>query len=334
MKKVKIKDTDYLFLSSYIHAKEKKLLDSVRLERMLEAKSPEDALKILEECGWPAIDRANMKALERALSKRREEVFTEMHSMAPNPKIVELFRIKYDYHNIKVLMKATATGVDATDLLSESGRIPTKMLREAILEGSFENIPKAVADSFTDASDTLARTGDPQIADFIIDKAYYAEFLALSAETGSRFLEGYVKLSVDIYNLRSAVRVSRMNKNDEFLKNALVPGGNVKPDKILRAYESPKEIPALFKNAELTQVTQEAERVIDGGRLTKFEKLCDEALMEYLSSAKMAGFNEKPLIRYLNAVEAEISAVRTIMTGHFSGIPVQKIKETLREGLA
>lgn len=334
MKKVKIKDTDYLFLSSYIHAKEPKLLDSVRLERMLEAKSPEDALKILEECGWPAIDSADMKTLERSLSERREEVFTEMSSMAPNPTIVELFRIKYDYHNAKVLMKAMATETNATELLSKSGRIPTKKLSEAVLEESFGDIPKAVADAFIDASDALARTGDPQIADFILDKAYYAEYIALSKETGSGFLEGYVKLSVDIYNLRSAVRASRMKKDADFLKNALVSGGNVEPEEILRAFESPKEIPALFKKADLTRAIEEAEKVIDGGRLTRFEKLCDEALIEYLSPAKMAGFNEKPLIRYLSAIEAEISAVRIIMTGHFSGLTAGKIKERLREGLA
>jgi V/A-type H+-transporting ATPase subunit C len=329
-KKVKIKDTDYLFLSSYIHAKEPKLVGGARLDRMLEAKTPEDALKVLEECGWPASDGTGMENLERLLADRREAVFKDMSSLAPDPKIVDLFRLKYDYHNAKVLMKAAASGVDAEEILSESGRIPPKKLIEAVLEGNPGDLPRALAEAYADASDTLSRTSDPQIADFIMDRAYLDEYLSLANKTGSSFMKGYGVLLVDTANLRSVVRAYRMKKDAEFLRKALVSGGTVDAGQILSAYDSPADVLNVFKGTGLEKVLEEAERAMGGGRLTLFEKLCDEVLSEYMSRAKMESFSEKPLIRYLWAVEAEISAVRIIMAGHYNGLPAESIKERLR----
>lgn len=332
-KKVKIKDTDYLFLSSYIHAREPKLLSGARVDRMLEAKTPEDALKVLEECGWTLSDAAGMDEMEKLLAVRRQEVFRELSSLAPDPKIVDLFRLKYDYHNAKVHMKAGAHGSDGTELLSESGRIPSKKLIDAIHEGKPGELPKALAEAYAEASDTLSRTNDPQLADFIMDKAYFTEYLALADSTGSGFIKGYVKLSVDVANLRSTVRAYRMKKDASFLEKALIPGGTVETGRILAAYETPEAILSVFKKAGLMKALEAAEKALGGGKLTLFEKLCDEALAEYLSVAKMSGFNEKPLVRYLWAAEAEISAVRIIMAGHYNGLSADRIKERLREGL-
>ena len=49
--KKKIKDTDYLYLSAFVHAKESGLVGRERLERMLEARSAADAIKVLEDAG-------------------------------------------------------------------------------------------------------------------------------------------------------------------------------------------------------------------------------------------------------------------------------------------
>ena len=68
----KIKDTDYLFLSTRIKSMERNLLNGERLERMLEARTPEDAAKVLTECGWPDMPRVNLDGLDRVLTLERE----------------------------------------------------------------------------------------------------------------------------------------------------------------------------------------------------------------------------------------------------------------------
>ena len=46
-KKKNLKDTDYLFISSYLRCRERNLLTSARMDRMIDAPSAADAAKVL-----------------------------------------------------------------------------------------------------------------------------------------------------------------------------------------------------------------------------------------------------------------------------------------------
>ena len=48
----KLKDTDYLFISTYLHSRERDLLTGARMERMIEAPTAADAAKVLGEIGY------------------------------------------------------------------------------------------------------------------------------------------------------------------------------------------------------------------------------------------------------------------------------------------
>ena len=48
-----IKDTDYLAISARIKAMETTLLTRERMEQVLEAKTDDEALKLLQESGYP-----------------------------------------------------------------------------------------------------------------------------------------------------------------------------------------------------------------------------------------------------------------------------------------
>ena len=44
----KLKDTDYLFISTYLHSRERDLLTGARMERMIEAPTAEEAANIYQ----------------------------------------------------------------------------------------------------------------------------------------------------------------------------------------------------------------------------------------------------------------------------------------------
>ena len=48
----KVKDTDYLFISTYLHSRERDLLTAARMERMIEAPTAGEAAKVLQEIGY------------------------------------------------------------------------------------------------------------------------------------------------------------------------------------------------------------------------------------------------------------------------------------------
>ena len=118
----KIKDTDYLTISTRIRAMENKLLTRERMERMLEAHTDDEAVKVLSECGYGELTELTHTALDALLAQARAALYRELRSAVPDPGLVEVFQMKYDYHNAKVLLKAQAVGAEADRLLSGGGR--------------------------------------------------------------------------------------------------------------------------------------------------------------------------------------------------------------------
>ena len=113
-----IKDTDYLFLSTRVRTLERNMLTRDKMERMLEARSEEDAMRVLAECGYPEpTEELNMDTVGALIAQERNQVFADLYSYAPDPALIDVFRVKYDYNNAKVLLKAEATKTQAEHLL-------------------------------------------------------------------------------------------------------------------------------------------------------------------------------------------------------------------------
>ena len=303
----KIKDTDYLFASTWVRMLERGLLTRERMEQMVEAKMAEDAAKVLTECGYPEMAAMTPSALEEILAEARKKTFDNLYSSVPDRSIIDVFRIKFDYHNVKVVLKADAHGLDADYLLADTGRVPAKVLVDAIHQNDLRSIPTRLAHAIPEAQELLAVTGDPQQADFVLDRAYYEEMFETATASGSSFLQGYVRLSIDAANLRSAVRTLRMQKSTDFLRGVLFSGGDIDTGRTLVALTSGSSIEELYHISPLRDAAAAGVAALQGGSLTHFEKLCDDALVEYLKRAKFVGFGEQPVIGYLAAKESELS---------------------------
>jgi V/A-type H+-transporting ATPase subunit C len=326
----KRKDTDYLFISTYLRALENKMLTRERMERMLEARTNEDAAKVLSECGYDGLEPLSQESLELSLSRNRAAVFGELASLSPNPRLVDVFRMRYDYHNAKAIIKCSATGQDPLRLLSDAGRVPAGTLLDAFTRGDYSEIPDALRKAMEDAAQRLSATGDPQRCDFLLDRAYYGELTQAAKDSGSTFLQDYVRLMIDAANLRSAIRTLRMHKGLELLSAVIVEGGNVSPSVISGAALSGGSLEAAF-TGPLQAAAALGDAAVKGGRQTAFEKACDDALVEFLQKSRMTPFGDSVLASYLAAKENEISAARIILSGRLSGVPAESIRERLRE---
>ena len=327
----KINDTDYLFLSTRIRALERTLLTRERMDRMLDASTPADAAKVLQECGYPEVEQVTVDSINELLSQARERTFDDLYLFAPAPGIIDVFKIKYDYHNAKVLLKSEARGVDADRLLVDTGRVPPEQLQDAVRTSDFRGLPGRLSPAIQSARETLGTTGDPQLSDFTLDQAYFEDMFDLARASGSAFLEGYVRINIDAANLKSLVRTLRMGKDVDFLKGVLFSGGNIDVRRILSAVNAGGAVADLYATSLLRDAGESGAHAITGGSLTRFEKDCDNAVMAYVKDAKYVAFGEAPLVAYLAARENEFTAVRIIMTGRLAELPADVIRERLRD---
>ena len=292
----KIRDTDYLTISARVRAMENRLVTRERMERMVEARSDDEAVKVLTECGYEELPALTNRGLDELLSAARAALYRELGGAVPDKRLVELFQMKYDYHNAKALVKGAAVGADADRLLMEGGRWSAAQVKEAFQRDSLREF-----------------TGPFRRA------------------VGSPFLEGYVRLLIDAANLRSAVRCARMGKGSDFLSQVLLPGGNVEAHVLTSGKGN--DLAAVFRAGPLSDAAAAGAALTapGSGELTAFERLCDDAVMGYLAQARRIPFGEQAVVGYLYAREAEFTAIRTILSGRMAGLDADTIRERLRE---
>lgn len=314
-------------------ARENRMMTLQKAENMLEASTFADAARVASECGYKDMSDMNSKQIEQVLNERRAAEFKELASLAPNEKIIDVFRIKYDYHNAKTLLKAEAENIERSDLMNTSGRVPVEKLTQAFHEDRMQDLPDVMGDAIQEAKSMIAKTGNPQLADFILDRAYFEELENLAKELDSDFLTGYIKVMIDSANLRSAVRTLRMHKDASFLETAFVPGGNVDLSKLSNAaFQGNGEgIAGVFNYGPLAKAGQLGAAAAAGGTMTEFERACDDAVTDYLRSESMGGYQEQTVVTYLARLEGEITTIRMILTGRLAGIDSQVIRERLRD---
>jgi len=305
------------------------MLSNEKIDRMLDAPDFDDAAKALIDCGYADMSGMNASQIENVLQERRADIYYEVSHYEYAWDLLDLFRIKYDYHNVKTLVKSMGSSADASYMLSGSGRIGIKEISEAFSTGDRRDLPPLLAEAMSEAVGVLSRTGNPQLMDIEVDKFYFRELMSIAEKTKDSYIVGYVRLLIDSANLRIAVRSVRTGRDADFLLVALIPGGAANIDEIAAQAADGSLTP--FAGAVPDLAVRLGADAMKGGSQTMFELACDNAVMQYIAGTSYVSFGPAPVIAYLAELEWEITAVRMILTGKLTGISPDVIRERLRE---
>jgi len=328
-------DTRYVYTISRIRAIEQKMLSPALLERMIEADTPEEAFKVLQDAGYGfAGEGYSVGDYERLLGEEQEKVYRLLMETVPDPDEFDFLIIKNDYHNLKVCLKAEFSNQTVNDAyLLRPALIPTERLADLFRERNFAELPGPMAEAVTESIDAYTKTQDPQIIDMILDQALYMHMLALGMGLKSEFAASLVNATVDLANLKMLLRTKLIQRSWKFLEPFLIDGGSYTQDFYRGLFELDfDQIAKACANTPYSRLLAESMTALRlSGSLAGFEKLCDNYLVAMLKTTKYAIFGIEPLIAYYLAKEMEIKNVRIIMVGKINGLPQYAIRERLRE---
>ena len=327
----KIRDENLVFLCALLHAREANMLTPELADRMLDTAHISDAYRTLTECGYPDMTGSDVFALEDMLSERRAAIYEEISGTPAAVPIVNMFMLKYDYHNVKVLVKSMGVNDDATRILSASGRVPKDAITEAFITGDRGELPPTMTKAMSEGVGTLSRTSNPQISDINADRHYFSEMVEIAQSTGDEIIEGYVRILIDSANLRTFVRVLCTGKPVMYLDKVLFKGGNIPVESILQLPPDGDGLAGVFTGDELAEAVSLAQGVITGGAKTQFERACDNAVRRYSDQIKLLPFGSSVVLLYLLAVDWEMTTIRMILSGRLAGVAPDTIRERLRE---
>ena len=132
---------------------ETKLLDKAKIDRMIDSHSAEEALKVLQETEYANVMTNVKKAedYELILGGELKRLFTVMYDISPVKSLVDLMSIKYDYQNIKVILKGMFLKKDLSYLLIPVGTIDCHQLKSIIESGNLSDLPHLMRESVEEA---------------------------------------------------------------------------------------------------------------------------------------------------------------------------------------
>jgi len=321
---------NFIQSSVRIRHAEKKLLTKQQLQRLADAKNLEDAIKLLNETSYSSelskLDRP--ENYEQVLSEVLNKTYKEAMEISPEKSLVEILSCKYDYHNLKVLVKENILKEKFDSMYCMLDENEIEAFRELALKND-----EGLSKDFKECLDFFETTKDPQDIDIFIDKKYFEKVLSLAEGFKLEMITEYFKAIIDFINLRTFIRCRKQNQVKETLEKVLIKGGDVETDKILDMfYEDIEILPIKLKAYKIGRVLSKiVEEYKNTNSLNSFEKSMDDYLVEIVRKAKSIHYGAEVIFSFLFAKEMEIKNLRLILVGKVNGLSADFIKERLRE---
>jgi len=325
----------YAYAAAHAFALENKLLNRDRLERMVDAPSADDAYKILAETeyGNSISELSSPHDYERLLSKETQKLYELVEEISPAPDITSLFFVKYDFHNLKVLLKARYLGRSQDNLLMGGGTLSIEILKKAIEDRDYDILPPIIANAIKELDEMMDLKVDPRRIDLTMDRAMYEYIFQECMHSKNMFVTDYFIKQVDLINIRSFLRIRKMDESFVFLREVLLPNGKLDAAFFERIMQMPLEgVAEQFSHTEYAELVRHGvQDFLRTGTLTVYERLMDNFLLDYVRSKRWSPLGLEPVIGYLLAKENEIRLIRIVMVGKINNLPAEKIRERLRD---
>ncbi|MFZ5354731.1 MAG: V-type ATP synthase subunit C [Bacillota bacterium] len=328
-------DNKYLYAGTRTRVLETRLLDRSKIERMIDAKNAEEVIKVLSETEYAtSISEMNdVYDYESILLKEILKTYAYISEVSPEPELTDIFLLKYDVHNLKVLLKSMILGEDNDSLLMNIGVIPVSKLKEAVKDRDFRDFYPKLAEGITEIMNNLETTPDPQYIDLVLDKSLYRAIYDIAVKSKSAFLKDYLSNQIDLINIRSFVRIKAIGYGRDYLSKVIIENGYIGADFYDKNFEEPVDtIADKLLSTKYHRVVEEGmESYAATKTLTKYEKLADDFIFDIAKKGKYIAFGIEPLVGYLMAKENEVKIIRIIMVGKNNQIPNELIRERLRD---
>ncbi|MFA7573144.1 MAG: V-type ATP synthase subunit C [Lutispora sp.] len=314
---------------------ENRLLSKGKIDRMIEAKDIEEVFKTLNETEYSnaVTGITRDEDYENILSHELKRVYKLMREVSKDQIVVDLMALKYDYHNLKVLVKEGKLNKDLSDLYIPIGSTDFQKIKGGFLEGNLKDVQLEFKEAIEAVTKDFEVTKDPQRIDLIFDKFYYEHLYKMAKDTDIELFINYVKDMIDFINIKSSIRLKKQGKDMGFFEDVILPNGNIDKNIILFTLnDSIENMINRFKNYRISsRLIKGLESYKATNRLSDLEKYMDNYLIEINQPSKYVNFGPEPIFSYIVAKEAEIKTLRIIMVSKLNKLSPDATKERVRD---
>jgi len=322
--KIRILDTKYSYQLGVIRARETKLFDRKKFEQFISSKDVGELVSALHDSDYGLYFRTLSSPLyyEEALLNARIDLYKDIESFIYDYDLMKVLRGQFDFHNITVLLKGKIAEKDFTSFCSPLGLLRIYELEGIFKEEAYHKLPIYMRETVeAGIAAYFTYHHNLQLLNLCIDSEM-AKFLTTYGDND--FLTGYYKRWVDITNIKTILRLFFLVRYTELAKFALIPGGYIPKEKILKyKLEGVESLGDLYHRTLYSTLLEYRES------FSLLEQAAETLLLSYLQSVAYESIGVEPVISYLFMKENEIRNLRLIFIGKINEVEDITIKEKL-----
>lgn len=282
---------DIYFLSGKINSLEKKFIESEKLKKIVESKTFEEFVNILEGSFFKIPSHiANPDEIFKFFENERMKLVEEIEEIN-DEKIIIFFLLKYDYYNLSLL-------IENKDDFSFYGTLNFYTLKYAFEKNDLSKIPEYLKEGF------LICKSKNSIEEklLFLKNSFYKKIYEI-AEILSEFIKNYVRIEIDFANVQNYLNRKLHDKKTDI--RDFIKGGFIKPEKFLDETSLLESISLKYKNLELP-LNEE-----------NIEKERYKILIKYLKEGRIKPYGIDKIISFYLAREIELENLQRIAISKF-----------------
>lgn len=327
-------NSNYAYIVGRLRALETKMINQTLLERLLDAKDADEAFRVINDMplimgsmGEYGPDSFN-KVLVDALHKMKD-LFIQM---APYPLHLNFLWYKYDFHNLKVILKAELTEKGYSDVshaLIDLGNISSENWEKYLLEGKKIELTEDLLSVIGKVKALYEKTYDPQVIDMVIDQHLLDEQKKIAGEMGSKMISDYLSRIIDFSNLKAFIRVKELNRNLAYLETMLLSGGNIDLSVFTSAFERGyDELKTLLdKQLHGDDLAASLEEFIQNRNMSVAEKKYHDLQQKFMRESRRISFGPEPVFAFFWRFENHLNIIRSVLIGKLNKLPTEDISK-------
>ena len=329
----------YVYTVARLRGMENHILDSAFFSRLIDSAGIDEALKALGETSYSQwiSGAANF---DKAIDSEMLAVCKELESFVPDKELIDIFRLPYDFHNVKVLLKGLfkVRGGESEgrryDLLSKLGTIDVDELTNAIETEEYSYMPYGLTDLIPQCWQLWDQTKNAQAVELLIDHQMFRAMLKLAEGLKMPDVIQWVKFKIDAENLRSAIRLARMKYDSSKALAFFHEGGTIRPDDMAKLLNEPQETwSRILSYTDIGKVLGSLQESGDmRAALSDVSKSLDDYLVQVLENAKYSMDAPANVLLFLLTKEAEARNMRVALVCVAGGLDKEFGRRLLTNG--
>lgn len=310
-----------------VRVHEKDMVKPERMARMAEG-SPAEVMRALGDIGYGGVTDPQLSDGDSMIAKELSDAYALIKEVTFSPEETDLFILKGDANNLKLLIKRRLTGAaDAPALMT--GVYPKEDVIRMVQNGDYRELPEEFSRRLNALEQSFAGEIDPGRISAEIDRAYLEHCLNNAKGTSLEYFKGLA----DFTNILTLLRMRSMGAGADRFRAFLMPEGYVSHRQLMQCFDAPEE--GIARSAATGPARQSILKGLEEysrtGRLTELERQRDNYLISLFKGAKYAEGGIEPLIGYLIGREQEAKCLRLIITAKRNNLPDKAITERLGE---